>query len=350
MIESIKLVNFRSHKELSIDFSPNTTAIIGSNAAGKTNILEALYYAFITKSFRSAQSSLIKRDMDFMKLNINYQHEKPSNLEYRLKQSKGFVSRTITINGVKKRASDVIGIQPIVIFVPDDVRIITDGPQFRRNLINNIIIQTSREYLTAISRFQKILTQRNKLLYNLKHNRNNSKDQLFVYNLQLVNPISTIYSHRDELVAFLNKNLGQKYSSISGNSDKITIEQLNTLPKDKDHILAALEARLGDDMAAGFTSKGPHKDELAISLNGFSTRDNLSRGENRSLSLAIKLCELDFIHLKKETPPLLLLDDVLSELDEQRQSHLIEQAANQQTIITSTSISDSINDYEIVKI
>lgn len=350
MIESIKLVNFRSHGDLSINFSPNTTAIIGSNAAGKTNILEALYYAFITKSFRSTQSSLIKRDMDFMKLNVSYQHEKPSNLEYRLKQSGGFVSRTITINNVKKRASDVIGIQPIVIFVPDDVRIITDGPQFRRNLINNIIIQTSREYLTAINRFQKILTQRNKLLYNLKHNRTSSKDQLFVYNLQLVDPISTIYSHRDELVDFLNKNLGKKYSSISGHSDKITIEQLNTLPKDKDHVLAALEARLGDDMAAGFTSKGPHKDELAISLNGFSTRDNLSRGENRSLSLAIKLCELDYIRLKTETPPLLLLDDVLSELDDQRQSHLIEQAANQQTILTSTSIGDSINDYEIVKI
>ncbi len=350
MVKSIKLANFRSHGYTELDFSPNTTAIIGCNGAGKTNILEALYYAFITKSFKSPQSSLVSRDMDFMKLNVEFGDNKINNLEYRLKKSSSSIARTITIDGVKKQASDVIGTQPIVIFIPDDTRIITDGPQFRRNLVNGIIIQTSREYLAAINRYQKLLNQRNHLLYSLKNKRTTSKDQLFVYNLQMAEPISVIYHYRDELTQFLNQNISQKYSSISGGKDKINIKQLSTLPKDKHGILSSLEAHTSDDLALGFTSKGPHKDELAIGLNGFPSRDNLSRGENRSLALAIKLCELEFIRSRNQTPPLLLLDDVLSELDEQRQLHLIEQAANQQTILTSTSISDSINDYEIVKI
>lgn len=349
MIKSIKLVNFRSHTDLSLDFD-TTTAIIGKNAVGKTNILEAIYYGFISKSFRSNQASLINRDADFMKLNIKYGDGKINEIEYRLKKSNKSLSRSITINGVKKRSTDIIGIQPIVVFVPDDTRIITDGPQFRRNLINSIIVQTSKEYLIAMNRFQKILNQRNRLLYSLKNRITTSSDQLFVYNLQMVEPIHTIYEHRTELIKFLNQKISEKYSAISGGKDKVFIDYLNTLPKDKESILSALEAHVGDDIASGFTSKGPHKDELLLSLNGFSARDNLSRGENRSLSLAIKLVEIDYIDLKTGTPPLLLLDDVLSELDNDRQKHLIEQSKKQQTIITSTEIDDTIKGYKLVQI
>jgi DNA replication and repair protein RecF len=349
MIKSIKLTNFRSHNDLIVDFD-TTTAIVGKNAAGKTNILEAIYYSFITKSFRSTQASLVNRDSDFMKINLDYGDDKNNSMEYRIKQNGKSLTRSITVNGVKKRASDIIGIQPIVIFVPDDVRIITDGPTFRRNLINSIIIQTSKQYLMALNRFQKILNQRNRLLYSLKNRLTSSKDQLFVYNLQLAEPISTIYKHRDDLIDFFNKNLSEKYSAISGNNDKVFVDYLNSLPKDKDDILSSLEAHTDQDISAGFTVKGPHKDELMVSLNGFSTRDNLSRGENRSLSLSIKLAEIDYIDLKTGTPPILLLDDVLSELDNDRQKHLIEQSKKQQTIITSTEIDDNISGYKLVKI
>ncbi len=349
MVKSIKLTNFRSHQDLEVDFD-TTTAIVGKNATGKTNVLESIYYAFITKSFRSTQASLLNRDADFMKLNLKYGEGKINEIEYRLRKNGKSVSRSITINGVKKAPSEIIGTQPIVIFVPDDTRIITDGPQFRRNLVNSIIIQTSKEYLLALNKFQKILNQRNRLLYSLKHNLTSSKDQLFVYNLQLVDPISVIYKYRDELMKFFNKNLSEKYSAISGGNDKVFIEYLASLPKDKDDILSSLEAHTNEDIAIGFTGKGPHKDDLVLSLNGFSARDNLSRGENRSLSLAIKLAEIDYIDLKTGIPPILLLDDVLSELDNDRQKHLIEQSKKQQTIITSTEIDDSIKGYKLVQI
>lgn len=349
MIKSIKLNNFKSHPSLGVDFD-SITVIVGKNATGKTNILEAIYYSLITKPFKSNRASLINYDSDFTKINLIYESEKENDIESRLKSNGRSLSSTITINGVKKRASEVIGLQPIVVFVPDDSRLITDGPQFRRNLINSIIIQTSKDYLNALNKFQKILNQRNRLLYSLRNNLTNSKDQLFVYNLQLAEPISTIYKYRGEFISFLNNNLSEKYSSISGSKDKVHVDYLNTLAKDKDDILKMLESNTADDIRLGYTSKGPHKDEILISLNDFPSRDNLSRGENRSLSLSIKLAEIEYLKIKTYTPPLLLLDDVLSELDSDRQKHLIEQADKQQTIITSTEIDKSISGYKLINL
>ena len=349
MLNSIKLNNFKSHNDLEVGFD-KITAIAGKNAVGKTNILEAIYYSLITKPFRANQASLINYDSDFTKILLNMTHDKPQALETRLKKSNTSLSRSITINDVKKKASEIIGIQPIVVFVPDDSRLITDGPQFRRNLINSIIIQTSKEYLNALNKFQKVLNQRNRLLYLLKNRQTNSRDQLFIYNLQMVEPISIIYKYRDEFMSFLNNKISEKYSSISGGKDKVFVDYLNTLAKDKDGILKILEEGTQEDIILGYTRKGPHKDEMLISLNGIKARDNLSRGENRSLSLAIKLVEIDFIDLKNPTPPILMLDDVLSELDSDRQKHLIEQAKKQQTIITSTDVDKSISGYKLVEL
>jgi len=349
MLNSIKLNNFKSHNNLEVGFD-KITAIVGKNAVGKTNILEAIYYSLITKPFRANQASLINYDSDFTKILLNMTHDKPQALETRLKKSSSALSRSITINDVKKKASEIIGIQPIVVFVPDDSRLITDGPQFRRNLINSIIIQTSKEYLNALNKFQKVLNQRNRLLYQIKNRQTNSNDQLFIYNLQMVEPISLIYKYRDEFMSFLNNKISEKYSSISGGKDKVFVDYLNTLGKDKDDILKMLEEGTQEDIMLGYTRKGPHKDEILISLNGIKARDNLSRGENRSLSLAIKLVEIDFIDLKNPTPPILMLDDVLSELDSYRQKHLIEQAKKQQTIITSTDVDKSIIGYKLVEL
>ncbi len=351
MINSIMLANFRSHRSIAINFKAHTTAIVGLNASGKTSILEALYYGFITKSFKPGQAQLINRDKDYSKINIGYTTDKPYNLEYRIKKNNNnHISRTISLNGVSKKPSEIIGLQPIVLFKPDDVKIITDGPQYRRRLLNNIIIQLSRDYLGALNTFHKLITQRNRLLYGLKHNYSSNKDQLFIYNLQLAEPIATIYHHRDQLVEFINTQISNKYSAISASKDTVHIDHLNSLPKAKEDILRSLELHTDEDISMGYTAKGPHKDELGISLNGYPTRETLSRGENRTLSLAIKLVEIEYINTKTNTPPLLLLDDVLSELDAIRQSHLLELLKSQQTILTATDIAKNINVYEIIKI
>lgn len=349
MVTQLTLENFRSHNKLQLDFNSNNIAIIGNNAAGKTNVLEAIYYCFITKSFRSGQKKLINYNQDYLKINTCFRLEKEYNLEYRL-QSNGTVKRTIKLNDVIKKSADIIGIQPVVVFLPDDVRIITDSPTYRRNMLNSVLIQTSKNYLLAVNKFQKIINQRNHLLYSLKHNRTNNTDQLFIYNLQLADPISEIYNLRDELIEFINNRICTQYSKISSNKDKIKLEYLNTLPKHKDDIVKYLEKYTQDDIRLGFSSHGPHKDELLINLNSSNTREGLSRGENRSLILALKLVELEYINQQTGIQPLLLLDDVLSELDDARQSHLLGSTNAKQTIITSTALSPNIKNFETIKL
>lgn len=350
MITSIKLENFRSHSNLDLVFDSSKVAIIGNNATGKTNILEAIYYSFITKSFRTNQKKLINYNSDFCKINVNFKTEKNNNLEYRIQTPNNYLKRTIKLNQVIKKPSEIIGIQPITVFLPDDVRVVTDSPTYRRNMLNSVLVQTTSKYLLALNKFQKILNQRNQLLYSLRHRNTTNTDQLFIYNLQLAEPISEIYYYRAHFVDFINKYISNQYSLISSNKDKVHVEYLNTLPKEKDDIISQLEAHTQDDIRIGFTSKGPHKDELYIKLNGFSSREGFSRGENRSLALALKLTELEYIFQQTNNQPILLLDDVLSELDDTRQHHLLSSANAKQTILTSTSLSNNIGKYQVVKI
>ena len=350
MITSIELTNFKSHKATKVDFDPKGTAIVGPNGSGKTNILEAIYYSFLTKSFKTSQSGLVNRNSDFSKVNTVFDSNKSSNIEYRIKLNSGRIIRTIKVNGVQKKQSDIVGIQPVVIFIPDDSRVITDGPSLRRNLINSLIMQSFRDYLVALNNYQKLLNQRNRLLFNIKSGRSSSTDQLFIYNLQMAGPIETIYKYRYNLIEYFNDLLSGKYSSISGQDDKISIEYLATLPSNKDDILKSLEQVTQRDLSAGFSTKGPHKDDFVTKLNGYDTRDTLSRGENRTLALAIKLLEIDYIKKHNNQSPILLLDDVLSELDDYRQNTLLKQAVNHQTIITSTSIDENIKDFKVVQL
>ena len=213
-----------------------------------------------------------------------------------------------------------------------------------------MIIQTQAEYLQALNRYQKLLVQRNRLLYGIKNNLSVNRDQLFVYNLQMSLPIEQIYRHRYLIMEYLNSSLGEIYSSISGGNDKIHIEYLPTLPKDKDDIIKSLEKHTETDIRLGFSSHGPHKDDFIINLNGLNTRSGFSRGENRSLTLALKAAELNFITSASGKSPILLLDDVLSELDVKRQSHLLDIAKKQQTIITSTAIDAELKDFNIIRL
>lgn len=350
MIGNIQLENFRSHTNLDLVLDNSKIAIIGNNATGKTNILEAIYYSFITKSFRTNQKKLINHNSDFCKIDIKFETEKLNNLEYRIQAPNNYLKRTIKLNQVIKKPSEIIGIQPITVFLPDDVRVITDSPTYRRNLLNNVLVQTSKPYLIALNKFQKILNQRNQLLYNLKQHKTTNTDQLFIYNLQLAEPISEIYHHRTKFVDFTNQYISKQYSLISSNKDKVHLEYLNTLPKDKDDIVSRLESHTLDDIRMGFTSRGPHKDELDIKLNRFSSREGFSRGENRSLTLALKVVELEYVFQQTKTQPILLLDDVLSELDESRQHHLLSSANAKQTILTSTSLSNNIGNYQVIKL
>lgn len=350
MLHSIKLVNFKSHTASDFDFKGQSAAIIGPNASGKTNLLEAIYYSFLTKQFGSSQSDLINSKSDFFKITTNFTTDNSHELEYRVKASKVGSSRDVKLNQVKKKTSEIIGLQPVVVFVPDDTRIITDGPSFRRNLLNSIAVQSSPRYLEALNTFQKLLRQRNSLLYAIKNNLSSNHDQLFVYNLQMSEPIEQIYKMRNEVIDYINGLISSKYSGISGGKDRVMLEYSATLPLGKDEIIKKLEETTMIDKKIGFTSVGPHKDDYTISLNGKNSRHGFSRGENRTLTLALKLAELEYIKSRSSQSPILLLDDVMSELDDNRQLQLLELAKKQQTIMTSTKLASGINDFNIIKL
>lgn len=351
MLSSIELNNFKSHQSSKYEFDDKTTAIVGPNASGKTNILEAVYFSFLTKSFRSSKYDFIRYEEDYSKVIADFFIDnKNTNIEHRIRKNADSVTSTMKLNGVNKKAYDIIGLQPVVIFVPEDLRIVADGPQYRRNLINNIIIQSSNDYLMSLSRFQKILNQRNRLLYKIKHIGQGSKDQVFVYNLQMSDPVETIYKYRKKIISFLSDSLSDIYSSISGTASVVNIEYVPTLPSLKDEIFVKLDESTNNDMRLGYTSLGPHKDEINIKLNGQDSRGVLSRGECRTLTLAIKILELNYLRENTSKSPILLLDDVLSELDKSRQKRLLEASRGQQTIITSTHIDDVVYDMKVIEL
>lgn len=350
MLNSLNLINFRSHNQLEINIDSQNIAIIGNNAVGKTNILESIYYSFLTKPFFSRQVSMIKKEEDFLKISLSYDDEnlKKYELEYVI-QTKLALKRTIKLNKINKKPSEIIGIIPIVVFLPDSVRIITDLPEYRRKFLNTILIQANTGYLATINTYQKTLKQRNQLLFDIK-TKGASKEALFVYNLQLASLIEDIYTHRSELIKFINTQISDYYSKISGVTNKLFVEYLPTLPNNKDEIIKQLESNIDNDIKAGYSTRGPHKDDYIIKLNSENTRQGLSRGENRSLILALKMIELNYLNHKLNKLPILLLDDVLSELDGIRQQHLLEVPQARQTFITSTSLSDEINNYQVIKL
>lgn len=350
MLYSIELTNFKSHQAIRVDFEAQSTAIIGPNASGKTNLLEAIYYSFMGKPFYGRNSQLIYRGSDFSKIVTVFGSEKKIDLEHRLKLNSPNLKRSVKLNNSPIPISQLVGTQQVVTFLPDDSQIITGSPSFRRNLLNSIAVQTSPTYKHAYSTFQKILNQRNRLLYAIKNNLPGSKDQLFVYNLQMAAPIEAILANRYELIEFFNKTLSLQYSLISGRDDKIHLEYLPTLPKDKDDIVKTLEQNSNQDFKYGFTARGPHKDDMLIKLNNYNAREGLSRGENRSLALAIKLSEIEYMQSIGAQPPILLLDDVLSELDDSRQKKLLEAARKKQTIITTTSLNDNVDGFKSVEL
>lgn len=348
MIQALELTNFRSHANLSVEIKDEKVAIVGNNAVGKTNILEAIHFSFLSKPFYSNQFKLIKNNENFLKLKTTFLDKKKFELECVIRNDQG-VKKDIKLNKVTKKTNEIVGILPIVLFLPDSVRIITDSPEYRRKFLNTTLVQTDSGYLKVLSNFQKILRQRNRLLFNIKHNHSN-RDPLFIYNLQLSELIEYIYQKRQEFIDFINQNLSDYYSRISNTSTSLRIEYSPTLSYEKNAIISQLEASIMDDIRLGYTLKGPHKDDFIITLNSTDTRVGFSRGENRSLILALKMVELEFINKKISKLPILLLDDVLSELDESRQHHLLNYSRARQTFITSTSVYSDIKDYQVIKI
>lgn len=330
-ITSITLTDFRSYREQSFKLDPRVTLILGPNGSGKTNILEALYVAATTKSFRARDEALVREEQPLFRIDII-----TDDGEYLFGYQKEPTAKKVSFNGVKKTLRGHVGSLPVVLFEPGDLQLLAGPPRGRRAYMDTILCQTDAEYLQALNEYKRGLRQRNALL----HDRNFIPDDLlFAWNLRLASPAMLLRAKRAQFVSYLQEKVPELYAAIAGKAYDISLAYIpspGAAIADEEHYLAHLESVAGRDVAAGFTTTGPHRDDLEVYFDGQPIDARASRGEHRSVVLALKLAELAYQSEFARSTPLFMLDDVFSELDHDRRGFLLEAIGDFQTIVTTT--------------
>lgn len=338
-IRSIELKNFRNYENLEISFDEGTNILFGDNAQGKTNILEAAYMSGTTKSHKGS------RDKEMIRFGEEEAHLKTvvvrGGREYQIdmhlkkNRAKGIAIDKIPI----KKASELFGILNIVFFSPEDLNIIKNGPAERRRFLDSELCQLDRIYLADLTNYNKILAQRNKLLKDMIY-RPSLSDTLPVWDMQLIETGKKIIRRRKQFVDELREIVSDIHYRISGgreelflkyepNIDDIFFEDELSRAKEKDKKLCQ-------------TSVGPHRDDLLFSIGDVDIRKYGSQGQQRTSALSLKLSEIELVRKSISDTPVLLLDDVLSELDSSRQNYLLNNISDTQTIITCTGLDEFV--------
>jgi DNA replication and repair protein RecF len=336
MIKHLKLENFRNHKRYSLSLE-KTTVLIGKNGVGKTNILESITLISYGKSFREDdRKNLIMTGEDWSRVSLD-------DYEIFLQKRPRLLTK-IKNRGVPKRLSETVGQLPSVVFSPETMNIINGEPKQRRRFLDIAISQVDRRYLKNLSAYTKVRRQRNKLLERVNGGLA-GEDELNYWDEQLAGYGEQIIRKRIESVASLNSNIINYYRIISGSiNDDL---QIDYYTKTGESLLSKLISHRHSDIASKNTNFGPHRDDLIFRLNNMDMSHYASRGETRSAVLALKVAELNYLEEeRKKSPeiysqevfPLLLLDDVYSEFDANRRTHLADLISKHQTLITTTDI------------
>ena len=331
-ISKLRVQNFRSHSDFLLEIGEKSTLISGENGSGKTSLLEAIYFALQGTSFRSSDKEILKNDgSSWFRIDLKTDEDSLRTIKFE-NLPDGKTRKTFEIDG-KKTARMPVGAKiPVILFEPDDLQLLSGSPNRRRDFLDRFLSQIYPHFRLALSRYNKALKQRNILL----KRENLDADELFPWNLMLAEYGAEIIARRAELVENLNKRISQIYGEIAGVNDQIKIVYLGE-KLSKNAILKMMSANFERDRILGYTNFGPHKHDIAFEFNGKDARNVASRGENRSLMLALKFIETDFLAEMSEKSPIVLLDDVFSELDENRQKLLTLHFSKYQTIITSTN-------------
>lgn len=338
-IDSIRLNNFRNFSKKAMKFSPKTTVIIGPNASGKTNILEAIFLLSTGKSFRArVEEEMVNYRQEIARVNgkfVNIKEKDSLNLEVVLTRGKinigttrqeGVARKRLLINSVGKRLLDFAGNFKVVLFGPEDLELVTESPSLRRRFLDTVLFQVDREYRRALLSYEKGLRQRNKLLYRIRE-EGLSRAQLVFWNRLLVKNGDYISEKREDFIEFINQAKPLDNQQFSLKYDKSAISE------------ARLEQYKNEEVAAATTLVGPHRDDFCFYLKKNKKARDIarygSRGEQRMAVLWLKLAELLFIQKETGERPTLLLDDIFSELDHEHRDIVIEVSGGQQTIITT---------------
>ena len=330
MVQSIRLQNFRSYSNDSFEFSPSVNIVVGPNASGKTNLLEAMLVMSLGSSYRVRDTDLIAFKKSWARLDsIVDDFQRTVKLVIEPKPEKIFeLSGRIT-----KRLSldDTL---PVVLFEPNDLYLITGQPERRRDYLDSLLTQTISSYGSVLRSFRRALAQRNRLL----KSPHIDADQLFPWNVRLSELSGTIVRARSQLINSINEKINQLYQDLSHTNTKVLVTYTSSGESQQyeSHMLHQLEIRMGNDRMIGFTTFGPHREDFEIKFDGHPADETASRGETRTFVLGLKLIELELLKEKRNKVPMLLLDDVFSELDGARRQALTTHLQPYQSLITTT--------------
>lgn len=360
-LENIKISSFRNYKSQEVTFSPILNIIEGNNAQGKTNLLEAIYYLSVNRSFRTSRDQeLVNYGTEYFRVKGKFIDNDFSNeidIFYSQKES-----LQIKLNREPANRYDFLQKFPVVVFCPDDLSIIKDGPSIRRRFLNLESSRLSKTYFDQLKDYQRVLKQRNFLLKN-SYSRRSINDQLGPWNDSLVELGSSIMQARLEIVRSIQFEAQSFFRAMTNNKELLEMEYIGTF-KVPDSINATkdlFKKRIAEkeelEIRRGITLVGPHLDDLKIMINGYDTRKYSSQGQKRTAALALKMAEINLFKKRNEMWPIILLDDVFSEFDQERRLYLLDfirESSGQCFISTADSVDNIISniesDYKIILI
>lgn len=346
IIKNIKLKNFRNYENLDFVLNNRLNIIIGNNAQGKTNILESIYFLSLTKSFFAVNDKVV------IKKNCLY-----ARIDGIITSNNGCNNLSILVNNYGKylkignkeikKSSDYLGYLKVILFSPDNIRLLKEGPSIRRRFLNIEISQLSKRYILILNQFNDLLKQRNEYLKNIR-NSLMDKDYMLILNQKFAELAYQIYNFRNDFIVEINKRIKDIYKSII-NIDNIEIKYITDIKlNDKEtminEIIDRLDRNYDKEILYGSTLIGPQRDDFCILLNGNDISSYGSQGQMRIAILSVKLSEIDIIFNKFGEYPVILLDDIFSELDVDKRNKLIKYLnCDKQVIITTTDI-ENINE------
>lgn len=341
-VRSLAVENIRSHKKFSRRLSRNVTVITGPNGSGKTSLLEAVMLSLSGSSFKGSAADLLQRGAEWWRIDIELDSQVRT-LKYQPHHTK---PKQFEIDGKVFARLPAQNRYPVVLFEPDDLRLLHGSPARRRQFVDNFAGHLVPNYSQVLRRYERALQQRNRLL-----KKGANHDELFAWNVSLAKYGAHIIEMRIRLLERLNQGLNKTYRTIAQTKDSVSVHYSHTMVDNiEQKILHDLESYVARDQLLGYTSVGPHRHDILFEFNGAPALGSASRGEVRTIILALKFLEVDIIQDVTGLLPIILLDDVLSELDDKRQIHLATKFQNHQIIMTSTNPPSVIGKAKVIRL
>jgi DNA replication and repair protein RecF len=351
-LQKLLLTNFKNYNEAELEFSDKINCFVGDNGAGKTNILDAIYYLSFCKSyFNNIDSQNINHDSDFFAVHGKYQNQANSDDKVSCIQKRNHKKVFKLNNNTYTRLADHIGTIPLVMISPYDRDLINEGSELRRKYINGVISQFDKIYLNDLISYNKALLQRNVLLKQMSEARYFDEVAIEIWNDKLIQHGNTIFKKREEFLNEFNPLFEEYYNFLAGNNEKVNITYESQLHKSS--FIELLKQSAEKDRISRYTTTGIHKDELVFTINGFPVKKFGSQGQQKSFVIAIKLAQFEFTRRVKSFKPILLFDDIFDKLDENRVKQIIQLVSENnfgQVFITDTQKQRIENIFKLVDI